>query len=121
MLFVLVLVTLASGGAVLLGWMGLVGRLPRNHFAGIRTRYTLASDENWERAHRGAAPLLIFGGVAGLMIGLAFLPFAAAGSVSASATVVVSVVIAIIMVASAVAGWVVGTHSARGAPPSQPA
>ncbi len=98
---------------VVVGWMALTERLPRNHFAGIRTRYTLASDENWYATHRAASPLLIFGGVAVLMAGLAFLPFAIAGKISNTISTTMSFVMAVFIVAIAIASLIYGTRSAR--------
>jgi uncharacterized membrane protein len=114
----LAIVTFASGVLVLVGSMALLGRLHRNFVAGIRTRYALASDENWDRTHRAAAPLLIFGGVAGLMAGLAFLPFAAAGVLSNGVAFAACLAIAILLAASAIVGWLVGSRSARAGAPS---
>ena len=39
------------------------GTLARNWYVGIRTRSTLASDENWDAAHRASGGLLMIGGV----------------------------------------------------------
>ena len=98
---------------VVVGWMGLAGKLPRNHLAGIRTPYTMRSEENWRATHRHAAPILIFGGVAVVAAGLAFLPFAIAGSVSDRFGSIVALILAGIMLATAVASWLFGTRRAR--------
>ena len=45
--------------AALIWWMtreAAAGRIKRNRFSGIRTRRTLASDENWVRGHQIALP-----------------------------------------------------------------
>lgn len=34
------------------GWAGRTGKLPRNHFAGIRLPSTMRSDRAWAAAHR---------------------------------------------------------------------
>lgn len=39
-----------------------LGKSTRNFFYGIRTPWTLASDEVWERTHRFAGPLMVAGG-----------------------------------------------------------
>lgn len=38
------------------------GRIGRNHFAGIRTKRSMADDESWTIVHRGAQPWMIAGG-----------------------------------------------------------
>ena len=112
--FALLLVMLGGAAFASIGVLGLLGRLPRNHFAGIRTRYTLSSDEAWDRTHRAAAPYLIFGGVAVTMAGLAFAPFAFAGSITTGVSVAVIMVCALLLVIAAFAALFVGTNSARG-------
>lgn len=71
----------ALGGATLaaVGYLGMAERLPRNHFAGIRLPYTMASDERWKTVHREAGPIMVLGAVAVLASSLAFIPFALAG------------------------------------------
>ena len=98
---------------VAVGLMALLEKLPRNHIAGIRTRFALSSDENWYATHRAASPLLIFGGVAVAMVGVAFLPFAIAGKVSDSISVVASFAMAVVVVMVAIASLVYGTRVAR--------
>lgn len=44
------------------------GTLARNWYVGIRTRATLASDENWEAAHRAGGGLLMIA-AAGPVVG----------------------------------------------------
>jgi uncharacterized membrane protein len=112
------LAVLALGGLVLIviGWLGLVGRLPRNHWAGIRTFYTMRNDENWYATHRAAGPLLIFGGVAVTAAALAFLPFAIAGKVPDRLAAAVSVALACVVFATAIASWLYGTRVARSRP-----
>ena len=98
---------------VVVGWMGLIGNLPRNHIAGIRTPFTQSSDEAWKATHRAGAPYLIFGGVAAAMVALAFLPFAAAGKVSNGIAQVAVLVAAMALATAAVAGWQVGVRTAK--------
>jgi uncharacterized membrane protein len=112
--FALLLVMIGGTLFALVGVLGLVGKLPRNHIAGIRTSYTLSSDEAWEKTHRAAAPFLIFGGVAVAMAGLAFAPFAFAGSIATGVAVAVILVCAALLVGAAFAALFVGTNSARG-------
>jgi uncharacterized membrane protein len=52
----------ATGVAILLAVVTTLaarGRLPRNAWAGIRTRRTTASDEAWVRGHRAAVPAVV--------------------------------------------------------------
>lgn len=78
-------VTLAAVGV-----LGLLGRLPRNSWAGIRLPYTMETDQRWYDTHRGAAPVLIFGGIAVAAVNLAFLPFALVGNIPAGLAVAVA-------------------------------
>ena len=46
-------IVIASGLLVMgIAWAGRVGKLPRNHFAGIRLPSTMRSDRAWVAAHR---------------------------------------------------------------------
>lgn len=46
------------------------GKVRKNFFIGIRTPWTLASDEVWARTHRLAGYLFVFGGALILLLGL---------------------------------------------------
>jgi len=108
MWFVLALLVAASIAITLVGWFGWQGKLPRQGFAGIRTRYSMANDEQWHAVHRAGAPYLIFGGVGGLAAGLALLPFAIAGELSdgfvTSAVIALGLLIAVSALTSAILG-----------------
>jgi len=54
-----------------------VGRLRPNWFVGIRTPWTLASDDVWRRTHRLAARLMVCGGLLLLPLALLLPPSAA--------------------------------------------
>lgn len=57
---------LIAGILIALGLMGnLMGRTQRNFFVGIRTPWTLASDEVWTRTHRFGGRLMFISGVLG--------------------------------------------------------
>lgn len=114
MVLALGLVTLGGVLLVVLGLMGLLGKLAPNHIAGIRRPFTTRSEENWYATHRAAAPLVIFGGVAATMAGLAVFPFAVAGNVSDGLAASVCVAVATLLGVTAIAGWVFGTRAARG-------
>lgn len=63
-------VGLIIAGLALLGlaWGGSQRKLKRNHWAGIRTRTTMANDQAWYRAHEDAAgPLGLTGGLVALL------------------------------------------------------
>ncbi len=68
----------AVGGAALDGALGafsvvagqFMPRLRRNPWAGVRTAWTLSSDENWLRTHRFAGYAMTIGGIATVLLGL---------------------------------------------------
>ncbi len=47
-----------------------MGRFRHNYFVGIKTPWTLASEEVWRKTHRFAAPLWVLGGLAVLVLTL---------------------------------------------------
>jgi hypothetical protein len=51
-----------------IGLLGALRRFPYGHWTGLRTRTTLSSRAAWEAAHLAAAPWMIAGGVAGLVV-----------------------------------------------------
>lgn len=48
------------------------GKIRNNYFVGIRTPWTLSSEENWNKTHRLGGKLFIVGGIAMMLMG--FLP-----------------------------------------------
>lgn len=104
---------LGSVVLVTVGVMGLLGRLPRNPIAGIRTGYTMASDERWMAVHRAAAPAMIFGGVAVASVAMAFFPFAVAGRVPAGTGSAVAIALCVAILFLVVMAAVIGTRSAK--------
>lgn len=103
-------VTLAGALFLVLGWMSLVGSLPPNSFAGIRTRHTRQTPENWYAAHRAAAPVLIWLGVAVLAAGLAFLPFAIVGKLADGLVLGLVIGLGSLLLIGAVASWAYGAR-----------
>ncbi|HZK84717.1 MAG TPA: SdpI family protein [Desulfosporosinus sp.] len=45
-----------------------MGRVKHNYFVGIKTPWTLASEEVWRKTHRMAAPLWVLGGIINIML-----------------------------------------------------
>jgi uncharacterized membrane protein len=109
----LIVIILAGLALVVVGYLGLTSKLAPNHFAGIRTRFTRASESNWYAAQRAGAPWMIFGGVAAMMAGLAFLPFVIAGKLSTGPALAINIVLLAIIVISAIGAWVFGQWGAR--------
>ena len=110
---VLLVVAVASLTFVLLGYLGLVGKLGQNRWIGIRSPYTFSSPAAWRETHRAAAPIFLFGGIAAFAISLAFLPFAIADKVSDGVMAAVCLAGALILGLSGVASWIYGTRQAR--------
>lgn len=79
--------TILVAGIAVAIFGNLMGKFRKNFFVGIRTPWTLASDEVWLRTHRLAGRLWTVGGVAA--IALSFVP----GSTTAAGAVLVLVVI----------------------------
>jgi immunity protein, SdpI family len=83
--------TVASVGLLLAILGNFMGKFTRNFFAGIRTPWTLASEEVWLRTHRLAGKLFVAGG---LLIALAAL--IGAGQVGVGAIILAMVVIPVV-------------------------
>ena len=74
----------------------LLGKVTRNFFVGIRTPWTLASEEVWYRTHRLAGKLFVISGtavIAAAVIGLSMWPIFAAIMLAALIPVVYSYVL----------------------------
>jgi len=56
-------------GTFLIGAFGFGGRLRFGHWAGLRMPFTLKSEAAWHAGHRAAGPLLIVGGLIGIVAG----------------------------------------------------
>ena len=110
---VLGLVTLGGAVFLVLGWRSLVGTPRPNLVAGIRTPSARKWPENWHAPHRAAAPVLIWAGVAVLAAGLAFLPFAIAGTVGDGLVEGLSIGLGSLLLVGAVASWVYGKRAGR--------
>lgn len=95
------------------GVFSLLGKIPPNHVAGIRTRYSLASDQNWYATQRAGSPWLIFGGIAVAVAGLAFVPFVFAGKLSQVPATIVTIALLALLIITALGAWVFGEWGAR--------
>ncbi|MGI8925126.1 MAG: hypothetical protein ACR2HN_00600 [Tepidiformaceae bacterium] len=93
--YVLLALTLLSGAVLVFGILALLGRPPKNG----------------ARAGPAAMAPLVFGSVAALMAGLAFLPFALAGKLDDGPLLVVVAIVAVLLAASAASTWLLGARS----------
>lgn len=75
-------------GALLLIIGNYMGKLRKNFFVGIRTPWTLASDEVWERTHRMAGWLFMLAGLAVIVASLVNAPIILSVSVILAAALV---------------------------------
>jgi len=115
-MWALFLVLLAGSVVVcVVGWLALQGKLPRQHWAGIRTPYSLANDEQWFAVHRYGAPYLVFGGVAVFSMAAALLPFSLAGKLPPGFSFAALLAAALVMVGSALLSWRMGVRGAKAA------
>ncbi len=113
MWLVFIVILFGSMGLIMLGWQGWQGKLPRNPWAGIRTPYSMASDERWRAVHHNGAPYLIFGGVACFAAALALLPFAIANALPGAFVTAVVIAIAAVTLGSVLAAWRKGVSAAK--------
>ncbi len=108
-----VVMLIASAALIAVGWYGWQEKLPRNNFAGIRTRYTLANDEQWKAVHRLGAPYMIFGGVAAFAGALAMFPFAISGNLPDAFAASVLAALAVLIGLTALLSWQLGMRAAK--------
>jgi uncharacterized membrane protein len=67
---------IAGGACLLLALMGnVLGKVRRNFFIGVRTPWTIASEQVWNATHRFAAKTFFAGGVVGVLAVLLRAPF----------------------------------------------
>ena len=118
----LAFLVLGLGGVAIatVGLLGLLGRLPRNFWAGIRLPATMKSDETWRRAHQSGGPMLLFGGIAGASMALAFVPFAFAGKVGALALILVGMAAGGILLGSVFSSLMTAVNAANSVPDPEP-
>lgn len=79
----LLTVTLGLGGAAILviGRLGVQGRLPRNRWAGIRASWARESEQSWQVAHQAAGGMMMLSGAIVVVLA-ASLPMVGADSPS---------------------------------------
>ena len=104
---------IGSSALVAVGWYGWQEKLPRQYWAGIRTKYTLANDEQWKAVHRIGAPYMIFGGVAAFAGALAALPFAISGDLPDTFAASVLAALAVLIGLTALLSWLLGVRGAK--------
>ena len=102
-------VTIAGGLPILLiGLLGSMRKLTRSRWLGLPTVLGVDSDELWFEAHFAGGAALLFGGVAVVMAGLAFGPFALLGIVPTAMSIAVIVAQLVVLITSVVVGSIVG-------------
>jgi uncharacterized membrane protein len=113
MAFALLATTAGAVAISLVGWLGFVGKLPPNHWAGIRTPFTSRSNEAWYATHRSAGPYVILTGAPAIAAGVAFLPFAIAGQIPVGVVVIIGALQGLLIGGGAVMAWLIGTARAK--------
>jgi uncharacterized membrane protein len=91
------------------GWLGGKGRLPRQHWAGIRLPSTMRSDETWRAAHRAGGPWLVAAGLATALGGAGLLLTRPAAGTAARVSVALIAVLLILLLV----GGTIGVRAAR--------
>lgn len=107
------LIGLTGCSLVYLGWLASQGRLRPNRWAGIRTSFTMANEENWYRTHRAAAPVLIAAGIVQGLGGFVLAGVAIAGRLPPAAAIGALLTLAAVALVGAIGGWLIGTRSAK--------
>jgi uncharacterized membrane protein len=91
------------------GWAGMTGRLPRQHWAGIRLPSTMRSDQTWRAAHRAGGPWLAAGGLVSVIGGVGLLLVRPTAAVASQ----VSLVLVGALLVLVLLGGTVGVRAAR--------
>lgn len=91
------------------GWLGMNGRLRRNHWAGIRLPSTMASDDAWAAAHDEGGRWLAGGGGLVAVTGLLMMVFRPDDTTSES----IAIVLALFMLVMVLGAGAVGSRAAR--------
>jgi hypothetical protein len=103
---------LAAAGALvaLIGRRGRQGRLPRQHWAGIRTPSTMRSDDAWLAAHRAGGPPMEVAGWFAVALGALAVILAPTGLIGPEALPVLA---AGVLLVGVTIGGVLGVRAAR--------
>lgn len=91
------------------GWAGAKGRLPRQHWAGIRLPSTMRSDETWRVAHLAGGPWMFAAGVVPALGGLGLVLTHPSRDVAGP----MSLAIAAIVLVLVLVGGALGVRAAR--------
>ncbi|WP_026421780.1 SdpI family protein [Actinokineospora inagensis] len=101
---------------LVIGGLGLAGRLPRNRFGGVRTPAALRSDEAFRVANKVAGPPTAVAGLVGVLgavVGFAL--------TSTAAVLTVSVIAVLGLAVITLAAGVLGNRAAEAVPEPKPA
>ena len=101
----------AGSVMAIIGWLGMSGRLRRNHWAGIRLPSTMVSDDAWEAAHAEGSRWLAGGGGLVAVTGLLMVVFKPADATCAS----IAIVLAFFMLVTVLGAAAVGSRAAKNA------
>jgi uncharacterized membrane protein len=93
----------------LVGWFASRGRLPRGHWAGLRSSSTMASEESWDAGNRGCGPWLLGGGALTALVGVLIL----LANPDADTVAVISIVLVFSLLVAIVGGVAIGISAAR--------
>lgn len=104
---------LGAGALLVVGWLGLTEKLPRNYIAGIRIGYSMQDDAHWREVHRAAGPYMVLSSAAILAASLSFLPFAFAGKIPEALGGAVILGCAGFMLVALLAATVIGVKKAK--------
>jgi uncharacterized membrane protein len=107
-LIIAVVLSIAAIALIAIGYRGWTDRLPRNQFAGIRTKTTMSSDEVWRVAHRKAGPWFTVSGTL-MLPGAALCGFAE----TAPRLGIVGGVIVVLAIFGVAGGLMTATDAAR--------
>lgn len=72
---------------ILLG--NVMGRFKHNYFVGIKTPWTLANEEVWNKTHRMAAPIWVIGGIVNIILTVTGMSFNGIGFITIIAAIVI--------------------------------
>lgn len=92
-----------------IGWLGVKGRLPRQHWAGIRLPSTLRNDQTWRAAHVAGGPWLLAAGLATALGGAGLLLTRPTAATAARVSLALIAVLLVLLLV----GGTIGVSAAR--------